>query len=229
MQSMSRRKVLKTALKIGAGMVAFVPAMKSLTTDVRARGAAPAEVGASPPSNPPPGVAAPPSPPATVSPRHIIENYAGGVVLSVTGSTITLRTDSGSRAAQIELHLSSSTRIWEGSWGSSLPIEGGDHIDAWGTPQGTNVLAVEKMWVNIVNLMGTVESVKQAPGGLQVQHQDSRTGTHSVVIDHRTIVDRQESPEVTYSSAIVLHPGQFLQIIGLRLKGGTVRATRLLY
>lgn len=230
MQALSRRAVLKTGLKIGAGLVAFVPVMRSLATDTRAAGSQATQPSPSSAISPPTGISPPPPPPATVTPRHIIQNYAGGNVVTVGENVITLKASPGSSRDTVELHLSASTQIWKGEWNPNAAIEVGDHVDAWGQPEGTNVLDVEKMWVNIVNLMGTISSIKQVQGGLLVQHQDSRTGAHTVIIDQRTIVDSQGSLEITYSNAsVALHVGQLLQIIGLRLKDGTIRATRLLF
>jgi hypothetical protein len=225
MQTVSRRTVLKTPIKIGAGLVAFVPAMKSLTSGARATVSQ-----AAPSISPPPGITAPPPPPVTPTPRQVIDNYAGGIATAVSGGQITLSADPGSRSASLYLRLSTSTQIWEGDWNPGLPIEIGDHIDAWGNPRGQDVLDVEKMWVNIVNLMGTISDIRQVQGGLQLQHQDSRMGAHTVLVDQRTLVNRQANPEITYSAAAVsLDVGQFLQVIGLKLKDGTIKATRLLF
>lgn len=224
MATISRRSALKFGMNIGVALFAFAPAAKALATMPQSRPAGPGS-GQLAQTQPPPGLAPPPTPPSTSQPLQPVANYRDGTVLSVSGDQVVLQTKS---RGNVSLQLSSATRIWKGGWNSGLPINVGDHVDAWGTPNGTG-LNVEKMWVNIVNLMGKITSLTSTSGSPQLNFADGRTGNQVVQINQNTIVDQGTKPETTYGSGTVsLQTGQLMQIIGLLLSDGTVQATRLI-
>jgi hypothetical protein len=110
----------------------------------------------------------------------------------------------------------------------AAPIAIADEIKAWGQPQADATFAVERMWVNIVNLIGPISGATTIAGGVRVQQQDRHTELHTVTIDARTIVE-QDGRDHTYSSEVMqLREGERWQIIGVQLANGSVQATRLL-
>ena len=85
------------------------------------------------------------------------------------------------------------------------------------------------MEVNIVNLRGAVVSVKEVSGGLDVQLDEVREGkSYLVHITSETLVVSKEGQEVPFAEAqLDLKVGDGVQIIGLKLKDGSVVATRM--
>lgn len=162
----------------------------------------------------------PPPPPGT---SLVVESFATGHAVQVGPDVILIET---SERGKVALHLSPTTDIWESRWVKSIPIEVGDHIMAWGARRTDRAHDVEKLWVNLVNLQGTVSNVKKEMAGLTFHHHDSRQGAHIVKIDQRTLVALRDSPKVTFASRPVdLAEGQFSQVIGRKVKDDSVLAT----
>lgn len=150
--------------------------------------------------------------------------YVRGNVLKATAGQVQLLSPWG----QVTLLLSPTSQIWKGAWDRAAPIAIADEIKAWGQPQADATFAVERMWVNIVNLIGPISGATPIAGGVRVQQQDRHTGLHTVTIDARTMVE-QDGRDRAYSSEVVqLREGQRWQTIGLQVANGSVQATRLL-
>lgn len=192
----------RTFVKVAAGLIAFVPAAQVLALS--------------------PGSARAASVPRSGAER--IENYLGGYASKVAPDNIQLRTYEG----DYTLHLSGTTEIWKGKYDRSAVIEVGDRIEAWGQPRLGGHLDVERMWVNIVNLIGQISDIRQGPGVVYLTHQDRFRGPMSVVVDNSTLVPATAGEAPFAADRIALPEGRRLQIIGLLLKDGTVRATRIL-
>lgn len=216
----SRRAFLK---KMALGLVAFVPAVRALASDRGNQQPAglfqPEPTQSLDTSSPPP----PPPPPGT---SLIVDKYATGEVTEVSRDRILLKTSYG---GNVVLRLLPETAVWKGEWNGSLPIEVGDQIKAWGEPRTGGTFDVEKMWVNIVNLRGTISNIERESGGLRLRHHDACQGLFLVKIDQRTLVNRDGRAVTFGSSPIDLREGRHLQIVGLKLKDGSVLATRLLF
>lgn len=192
-------------VKVGAGLMAFVPTTRALA-------AVPEQANR-------PGAARP-------AQQFLEPRYATGVVAAVKPGEVLLRT---TYRGDVRLHISSTSYIWKGEDNSKLPIERGDKIHAWGQPQGSDILAIEKMWVNIINLRGLISRIREGSDSTSFQMVDSRQGVYVVSVDRATVVDQIDQPEVSYSrDAMPLRENQRLQLIGLELPGRTVRGTRVL-
>lgn len=196
MAAISRR----TFLKIGAGLVAFIPAARALA---RHRGRASAQ--------------------ATGRPAGRVPNYVGGTVLGVRPNQIQLRSISGTYI----LRLSASSQIWKGSWNAGATIDVGDRIDAQGTPQAGDYFDVERMWVNIVNLIGPVSNLREDADTLQLTQRDRFRGQMAVTIDRQTAITSKSGERLYVPGQLTLAQGETTQIIGVRQKDGSVRATRI--
>lgn len=207
----SRRTFLK---KITLGLVVFVPATQALASDLGVQLS-------SEDSTPPP-----PLPPQRMS--LIVDKYVAGEVVEVNENQIQLKTI---HRGNVVLNLSPETAVWKGGWDRDLPIEIDDQIKAWGEPQGKEVFNVEKMWINIVNLLGTISNIRQESSKeLQLHHHDSRRNkSHLVRIDYQTKVNQGDQERTFGDNPVDLRDGQFLQVVGLKLKDDSVLATRLLF
>jgi len=87
---------------------------------------------------------------------------------------------------------------------------------------------MEQMEINIVNLRGAVVSVEKVLEGLDLQLEEAYEGkSYLVHITSETLVSKEEQ-EVPFARAqFDLKAGDGVQIIGLKLKDGSVVATRV--
>ena len=197
MNPISRR----TFVKLGVGLVAFVPAARAL---------------AAIPDTPSVGA-------GTRTGRRRAEKYLGGWVIGVAPGQLKVRAYDGQYVAQI----SKDSEIWKGDWDKNATIEAGDRIEARGTRRDGWYFDVERMWVNIVNLIGPVSNIRETTEHLQLTQQDRFRGPLSVAVDRRTLIVSSGQEQLYAPGQLRLIPGQRPQIIGLLLKDGSVRATRV--
>lgn len=190
----------RTFVKIAIGLLAFVPAARALAT----------------------GVDSPPSPAGSQSAGRV-EKYLGGSVTGVAPGQVKLRSYDG----EYVLRLTAGSQIWKGAWGNNAIIEVGDRIEAWGTRQDGGFFDVERMWVNIVNLIGPVSNIHEATDHLQLTQRDRFRGPLSVLIDSETLVVSNGAQQPYTPGQLHVTEGAAPQIIGLLLKDGSVRATRV--
>lgn len=220
MRPVTRRTITRFVL----GLVAFVPAARSLGLGPN-KDVTPAAL-AQPRPPQPPGPPPPPPPPPPVGASLVVERFASGSVMEVNDKRILLTNPT---RGTLVLHLSRTTAVWKGGWDSGRPIEVGDQVAAWGEPRaGGTEYDVEKMWVNIVNLQGRISNVRQGPSGPQFRLQDRYLGPQQVAMQSTTLINRPDGRETPFGADLVApRDGQFLQVIGLRLKDGSVQATRV--
>ena len=79
--------------------------------------------------------------------------FVHGRVLSKSGATVVVDTDEGLKG----LLISSSSDIWKGGLAALDSVEPGDFFYARGVKMDDGAIAVLKIWVNLVNLVGRVE------------------------------------------------------------------------
>jgi len=198
MKPVSRRILLK----VGAGLVAFVPAARLLAAGPNEHTPAPA----SPAEGPKP-----------------IVNHVGGTVEKIAPNLLAVKAYNGT----FTLRLSGTSEVWKGKYDRNAIIDVGDRVEAWGQPQPGNNLDVERMWVNIVNLVGPISNVADNASTVALTCRDRHRGSLKVTIDQETLISNG-TQEVRYTQgALSLQEGKQLQIIGLKLKDGSVRATRV--
>jgi hypothetical protein len=84
----------------------------------------------------------------------------------------------------------------------------------------------KKIWVNIMNVRGVVRPIASDASSTTVDVSDARTGrTFTIIADHTT--------EIMKGGTSLQHrdlwdmPVTSIQVIGLRLPSGTIRATRI--
>lgn len=222
MSRMARRSFI---LRVLVGLFAFVPAARELIALTRQTSA-----GAGPDRTPPPGPTGPPPPESsTVDPR-----FASGTAVAVHPNEILVRT---SYAGDMSLKLSSETQIWEGLWVKDIPVEVGDRITAWGRRLEDGSLVTEKLWINAVNLRGTVREGVNYAAPIRLRVEDPRQGEMRVIVASQTgVVDfrgasRVFGEEVSKvplgNRTLALQENHAVQVIGRRTVDGTVLATSL--
>lgn len=154
-----------------------------------------------------------------------VENFVSGEVMKLSPDEIVVKKQD---RAIVVLHLSPKTDVWSGLWVKSIPIQVGDQIYADVKRRTDGSFDIQKMWVNIVNLVGNISSVEKKTPGLQINLENPSLGSVVVKIDPRTLVNRQ-GKETPYSvTPIELHEGEVVRIIGRRLRDGSAIATKLI-
>lgn len=158
--------------------------------------------------------------PDGVAPERILN----GTVVEINGDMLVVEHE---ERGLITLHLNKNTRIWKGRWDNSQPIEVGDEFYGYGdsNADGT-VYEMEQLEVNIVNIRGEVISVTETAMGLDVELDDVHTGRVLVHIKPETEVAEAGESVPFAESTFTLSPGDGLQLIGLRLKDGSVDAVQ---
>lgn len=163
--------------------------------------------------------------PPPSNPLVPLRNIVIGDVVDVGETSIVIATEQG----QVTAFIGPETRYWKGEWDSQLPIEVGDSIVGYGEPneEGTS-FEMEQLEVNVANVRGPVTSVTRTTTGVDVVIAESYTGIPTLIhIGPDTLV-MTESGEATFEkSPTEITVGDGFQIIGLRLKDGSILATRI--
>jgi len=163
----------------------------------------------------------------TPQPRIPVEKIIGGTIIEIDGDSIIA---DSSKHGLVTLYLSNETRIWRGEWGNELPIEVGDYFFGYGEPDKDGTIwKMEQMEVNIVNLRGAIVSTEETSEGVTLQLEDVHENElYTVHVTSNTLLVSDEGQAIPFARAQVdLESGNGVQVIGLKLKDGTVVATRI--
>ncbi len=142
----------------------------------------------------------------------VVTRWVGGHVVRVEPEMVVVATQT---AVSLTLTLTPASRIWHGLWLQAIPIEPGDHIAAWVTPQPDGAQQVDELWVNWMALQGQLLAVDLAADETMIELQDENK------------VWRVRAVAQTAVSPSTLHPGQHAKIVGRVLKDGTLLATTI--
>lgn len=153
-----------------------------------------------------------------------IEKIVQGIATDVKGNTIVI---SSSKYGLVKLLISPETRIWKGKWDNTLPIEVGDDIVGYGEPNANNtVFTMEQLEINVVNLRGGITKVTARTEGVDIEMLESRSEQlESVHINAETMISTEDGQYPFGERAVEFKVDDGVQIIGVRLKDGTVLAT----
>lgn len=215
---------------IGAAgaLVAFVPAFQQLIS-LPDRSVAEATLSQQAGGPEPPMSSERPDKPRTPLPSSppIADRAVSGVVLEVRSDG--LRIESGQRGEGL-VRFTRDTIIWKGGYGSGLAVEVGDRVTVRGNvvsgPEGFTVQA-ERLWSNIVNLVGSARSMKSTPNGLVFEIDDRRKAIRQIEVVGQTSLAESGVESLFQDHPVFPSDGQQIQVVGLERKDGSVLATRL--
>lgn len=123
----------------------------------------------------------------------------------------------------VTLRVSGDTRIWKGEVTNLAALEPGDFLYLRALPEPDSTFTATKVWANIANLMGTVDTVEQ--GGFQLRIDGHPHGSPERIIAVRFRPDMlvNDAP----GPAPDLRPGQPVQALGVIEQDGSLAATRM--
>jgi hypothetical protein len=142
-----------------------------------------------------------------------LENVSGDVIYVNTG------------AQRSALYTDEHTEVWKGKTFHDLaPLEVGDDITARCRRGDSGKLVVETMWVNIVNFFGVIRKVD---GNSFAVLTNPNADPDSAYKKEEKVVYVDADTVFESCTREGLRPGREVQTVGLDLKNGKVRATRL--
>jgi Domain of unknown function (DUF5666) len=153
-------------------------------------------------------------------------SFQEGRVVKLDGKTIRIATAN----EEVDLELSSSTVVWDGIiWVANIPTEAGDFVTAWGVWNPDHSFAVQKLYVNIVNLQGRASNVSRGTGSGSFVIVDQYGKTQRVIVAASSeIYEGGAGSGSRYGEKPVLpQNGEDVQVIGREMKDGSVLAVNL--
>lgn len=154
--------------------------------------------------------------------NQVVEKFVKGRVLEATPQLLVVETP---ERGEMILLLSPTTTIWDAGLARDIPIESGDGITAWVSPRRRGVCEANRLWVNWVSLQGRVTNLRGDQTGATFEHHTLGRGPLIVAVHpHTQLVTPELSLAFAHSTGI-LAEGALVQLIGRRLKDGSVLAT----
>jgi len=149
-----------------------------------------------------------------------------GTVVHVKENTIVV---SSTKRGLVTLHILPETKIWKGKWDNTAPIEVGDFFYGRGRPNEDGmVFEMEQLEINIVNLRGGITKVTPTAEGMALEVFESRSEQIEIVhIDAETMITAEDGSYPFGERAVEFKVDDGVQIIGVRLKEGTVLASSI--
>jgi hypothetical protein len=121
------------------------------------------------------------------------------------------------------------TRLWKGKITTLDEVQLGDFLYGFGKPMDDGTIAAQKLWFNIISFYAKVDAiVERVPGRTKfhaVNASKGETENHprfTVVKDLDTIINSDGA-----SSSYEPTEGNFIQVIGLAMRDGSFKATRI--
>lgn len=153
---------------------------------------------------------------------QVVEKFVKGRVLEATPQLMVVETP---ERGDIVALLSRTTIIWDDGLAKDIPIESDDVVTAWVSPRGRGVCEVKRLWVNWVSLQSRVMNLRGDQTGATFEHHTPDRAPLVVVIDPRTLLVTHELSAAFAHSTGLLTEGAVVQLIGRRLREGSVLAT----
>ena len=144
-----------------------------------------------------------------------------GTVKAIAGNVISVA--SGTRMEMVV--TDGNTEVWKGKTYHDLsPVQIGDDFSARCRRDASGRLVAEVIWLNIVNYFGVITKVNSDTFEMLTNSNADPNSAYvkkklKLLVDGDTIFDASAKED--------LRPGRGVQMVGLDLKNGTVRATRL--
>jgi hypothetical protein len=144
-----------------------------------------------------------------------------GTVKGVSGETISVDSD----GKVVSITVDRNAEIWKGKVFHDLsPAQIGDDLSARCRSGGKGKLVCEAIWLNIVNFFGVITRVHNNDFEV-LMNPDA--DPQSAYVKKTKIVQVDSGTLFNDSAKEDLRPGRNVQVIGLDLKNGMIRATRV--
>jgi hypothetical protein len=154
--------------------------------------------------------------------NQVVEKFVKGRVLEATPQLMVVETPEW---GEIVMLLSPTTTIWDDGLAKDIPIEIGDMITAWVSTRRRGVCEVERLWVNWFNLQSRALNLRGDQTGATFEHHPLNREAFIVRVDPRTLMVTRDLSVAFAHDASLLTEGEEVQLIGRRLKDGSVLAT----
>lgn len=129
---------------------------------------------------------------------------------------------------EVLVEISDQTIQWDGiTWIAEIPVEIGDFVTASGTWNPDQSFAAIKLYVNIVNLRGKVGQVVDQSELATFEMMGLNQKVEQISLAPQTILYEGETQSKFQDSHHLPRTGDQVQVIGRRLKDGTVIAVNI--
>jgi hypothetical protein len=146
-----------------------------------------------------------------------------GTVQGIFGNVISVATGAGIE----EVATNPQTEIWKGTMFHDLsPVQIGDDFKARCYSNASGKLMADVVWLNIVNFFGIVTKVESGGDSFEV-FTNPNADPHSAYVQKTLTISVDADTIFEASAKDDLRLGRGVQMVGLDLKNGTIRATRL--
>ena len=144
-----------------------------------------------------------------------------GTVWAISGNLISVATG----AATEDVVADARTVIWKGKTFHDLsPVQIGDDFSARCYRNDSGKLVAEVIWLNIVNYFGVITAVN---GGSFEMLTNPNADPHSAYVQRTLKISVDAGTLFDASAKEDLRVGRGVQMVGLDLRSGAIRATRL--
>jgi hypothetical protein len=144
-----------------------------------------------------------------------------GIVNWISGNTISVATD----GKLVDVIADGRTEIWKGRTFHDLsPIQVGDDFSSRCRADESGKLVAEAIWINIVNFFGLITDVDTG-SFMILTNPNADPQSAYVKMSLRILVD--ENTVFSESAKDDIKVGRDVQMVGLDLNNGTVRAAKL--
>lgn len=126
-------------------------------------------------------------------------------------------------AVPVTIMIDSDSRLWKGELLSLQAVELGDYIYCRGVPVDNATVRGLKLWVNIVNFYGKVEESQPTSFTARV-YVHAQASDMVIPVELSPVVLVDEQPVTTFAN---IQPNTYIQVLGVLLRNGVVRATRI--
>jgi hypothetical protein len=150
------------------------------------------------------------------STRQPLPEYRFGTVVAVAGQTVLMTTSQG----PLTLYTAGDLRVWKGRYTADvLVLKPGDSVQVRCTIQPDGKFLAREIWANHVGFGGKIREVKGDFIQIQVVAPTGGGTIRTVRVDEQTVFEdgRGNNSELV--------KGRDVQLVGLALEDGTVRAT----
>jgi len=144
-----------------------------------------------------------------------------GTVTAVSGNVISVQTGRGVE----NVTTNGQTEVWKGKYYRDLsPVQVGDRSWAFCDREANGTLVARQVWLNIVNFSGVITKLDN--GGFEMLTNPNADPQSSYVKKELRV---SLSPDTVFDASARedLRVGRGVQMVGVELTDGTVRATRL--